>query len=156
MLNNLPTLNLSVDFFGRILLLHSTVTVSVFTEEFQMKRVTSLIAVLTGAVLLGSAQEQTEKTVTGWVLDSACAFTKGLAKPISRECALACANKGSQLVILQDDGSIYWPIADSMPAVGQNDRLLPYAGKRITATGKVYSRGGSQAMVIEKLASASK
>ena len=121
-----------------------------------MKRVTSLIAVLTGAVLLGSAQEQTEKAVTGWVLDSACAFTKGLAKPISRECALACAKKGSQLIILQDDGSIYWPIADSMPAVGQNDRLSPYAGKRITATGKVYSRGGSQAMVIEKLAAASK
>jgi hypothetical protein len=94
--------------------------------------------------------------VTGWVLDSACAFTKGLANRISRECALACAKKGSQLVILQDDGSIYWPIADSMPAVGQNDRLLPYAGKRITATGKVYSRGGSQAMVVEKLAATSK
>jgi hypothetical protein len=71
-----------------------------------MKRVTSLIAVLTGAVLLGSAQEQTEKMVTRWVLDSACAFTKGLAKPISRECALACAKKGSQLVILQGDGSV--------------------------------------------------
>jgi len=64
-----------------------------------MKRVTFLIAALTAAVLLGSAQEQTDKTVTGWVLDSACAFTKGLAKPISRECALACAKKGSQLVI---------------------------------------------------------
>lgn len=121
-----------------------------------MKRVTFSIAVLTTAVFLGAAQEQTEKSVTGWVLDSACAFTKGLAKPISRECALACAKKGSQLVILQDDGSIYWPIADSMPAVGQNDRLLPYAGKRMTATGKLYSRGGSQAMVIEKLAAASK
>jgi hypothetical protein len=145
-----------MDFFGRILLLHSTVTVSDFPEGFQMKRVTLIMAVLTAAVLLGSAQEQTEKTVTGWVLDSACAFTKGLAKPISRECALACAKKGSQLVILRDDGSIYWPIADSMPAVGQNDRLLPYAGKRITATGKVYSRGGSQAMVIEELAAASK
>jgi hypothetical protein len=63
-----PTLNLSMDFFGRILLLHSTVTVSVFPEGFQMKRVTVIMAVLTAAVLLGSAQEQTEKTVTGWVL----------------------------------------------------------------------------------------
>jgi hypothetical protein len=121
-----------------------------------MKLMTFLIAALAAAALLGSAQGQTEKTVTGWVLDSACAFTKGLAKPISRECALTCAKKGSQLVILQDDGSIYWPIADSMPAVGQNDRLRPYAGKRITASGKVYSRGGSQAMVIETLAAASK
>jgi len=54
-----------------------------------------------------------EKTVTGWVLDSACAFTKGLTKPVSRDCALACARKGSQLVILQDDGSVYWPISRS-------------------------------------------
>lgn len=28
-------------------------------------------------------------TVKGYVLDSACAFTKGLKKPISKECAVA-------------------------------------------------------------------
>src|SRR4030095_10120005 len=39
-------------------------------------------------------------TVTGYVLDSACAFTKGLDKPISRDCATACAKAGSPLVIL--------------------------------------------------------
>jgi hypothetical protein len=93
-------------------------------------------------------------SVTGWVLDSACAFTKALDKPISRECAVACARKGSPLVILQDDGTIYWPIAESTPASSQNERLLPYAGKRVTATGKVYARGGSQALVIEKLVAA--
>ena len=98
------------------------------------------------------AADTTEKTVTGWVLDSACAFTKGLTKPISRDCALACARKGSQLVILQNDGSIYWPISDQVPAEGQNQRLLPFAGKRVTITGKVYTRGGSNALVIEKIA----
>ena len=99
-----------------------------------------------------SAGEQ--KTVTGWVLDSACAFTKGLSKPISRDCALACAKAGSPLVILQDDGSIYWPISEAMPAVSQNSRLRPFAGKRVTATGKVYARGGASAIVLEKLADA--
>src|SRR5271154_4751397 len=49
-------------------------------------------------------------TIKGYVLDSACAFTKNLKKPISAECAVACAKAGSPLVILSDDGIIYWPI----------------------------------------------
>jgi len=114
-----------------------------------MKKLSLLF--VAAAALIGQSQT---KTVTGWVLDSACAFTKGLSKPISRDCALACARNGSQLVILQDDGSIYWPISDKVPAEGQNKRLEPYAGKRVTATGKLYTRGGSNALVIEKLEAA--
>ena len=90
-------------------------------------------------------------TVKGYVLDSACAFTKGLNKPISKNCAEACAKAGSPLVILSDDGTIYWPIAETTPSSGQNEKLLPYAGQKVTATGKVFQRGGSSAMVIEKL-----
>jgi hypothetical protein len=111
----------------------------------------TVLGILTGAS--GFAAEQ--KTITGWVLDSACAFTKGLTKPISSDCAESCARKGSPLVILQDDGAIYWPIADSMPAEGQNKRLMPFAGKRVTATGKAYTRGGSNAIVIDKITDAS-
>ena len=110
-----------------------------------------LLSGLLFATMTRTASSEEQKTIRGWVLDSACAFTKGLAKPISRECALACAHKGSPLVILQDDGSIFWPIAESMPAEGQNTRLLPYAGKRVTVTGKVYTKGGSQAVVIENI-----
>ena len=100
---------------------------------------------------IAAAAEGTETTVNGWVLDSACAFTKGLTKPISRDCALTCAKSGSPLVILQADGSIYWPISDTMPAAGQNSRLMPFAGKQVTASGKVYTRGGSKALVIESI-----
>src|SRR5437899_12941174 len=89
-------------------------------------------------------------TVKGYVLDSACAFTKGLKKPISTECAQACAKAGSPLVILADNGTIYWPIADTTPSAGQNDKLLPFAGQRVTASGKTYACGGSTAIVIEE------
>ena len=91
-------------------------------------------------------------TLKGYVLDSACAFTKGLEKPISTECAISCAKAGSPLVILAEDGTIYWPIADTMPSTGQNSKLLPFAGEKVTVTGKVYQRGGSKAIVIEKIA----
>jgi hypothetical protein len=91
------------------------------------------------------------ETVKGYVLDSACAFTKNLEKPVSAACAVKCAKNGSPLVILAYDGTIYWPIDDQTPAAGQNAKLLPYAGKRVTVTGKTYERGGSHAMVISKV-----
>ena len=91
------------------------------------------------------------ETVKGYVLDSACAFTKGLDKPISRECALACAKAGSPLAILTSDGTIYWPIAGTTPSAGQNDKLLPFAGEKVTASGRVFERKGSRAIVIDKI-----
>ena len=111
--------------------------------------------ILVTTLLLGSTAFAAEqKTVTGWVLDSACAITKGLKKPISSECAVACAKKGSPLVLLLDNGEIVWPISDTMPAEGQNERLLPFAGKRATVTGKEYSQGKSNAIVIDKIVAA--
>jgi hypothetical protein len=115
--------------------------------------------ILTGATLLFPilafaliSLADTAVTVKGYVLDSACAFTKGLDKPISKECAVACAKAGSQLVILAEDGKIYWPIAATTPSSGQNEKLLPYAGAKVTVTGKIYDRGGSKAIVIDKIA----
>ncbi len=103
------------------------------------------------AALWGAESKAKTETVKGYVLDSACAFTKGLEKPISRDCALACAKAGSPLVILTAKGTIYWPIADTTPSSSQNEKLLPFAGQKVTATGKVFERGGSRAFVIEKI-----
>ena len=111
----------------------------------------SLAMALFAGLLAWSNESGKSTTVKGYVLDSACAFTKGLKKPISAECATTCAKAGSPLVILTESGTIYWPIGDTTPSSGQNDRLLPFAGQKVTATGKVFERGGSTALVIEKI-----
>ena len=111
----------------------------------------SLPVALVAGVLAWSNDTGKSTTVKGYVLDSSCAFTKGLKKPISAECATACAKAGSPLVILTDSGTIYWPIADTTPSSGQNDRLLAFAGQKVTASGKLFERGGSIAIVIEKI-----
>ena len=112
-----------------------------------------VIAVCAFAAILAVGSDAGKTvSVKGYVLDSACAFTKGLKKPISSECAQACAKAGSPLVILADNGTIYWPIADTTPSSGQNDKLIPFAGQRVTASGKVYERGGSTAIVIQNIA----
>lgn len=113
-----------------------------------------LVAAGVVALVMGAVAADNPVTVKGYVLDSACAFTKGLEKPISKQCATACAKAGSQLVILAEDGTIYWPIADTTPSSGQNSKLLPFAGDKVTASGKVYDRGGSKALVIAKIEAA--
>ncbi len=115
-----------------------------------LRSILGIASLLLFAALLVHAAGNTV-TIHGYVLDSACAFTKSLDKPISRQCATACANAGSPLVILADDGTIYLPIADSTPASGQNSRLLPYAGEKVTVTGKLYERKGSKAIVIDTI-----
>jgi len=118
----------------------------------------SLAKTLSGALpflaVSAIAADSPTVTVKGYVLDSACAFTKSLDKPISKQCAMACAKAGSQLVILGEDGTIYWPIADTTPSSGQNSKLLPFAAEKVTASGKVYDRGGSKALVIAKIEAA--
>lgn len=109
-----------------------------------------LLSIVVAAVLASGAFSASV-TVKGYVLDSACAFTKGLDKPISKECAITCANAGSSLVILAEDGTIYWPIAGTTPSSGQNPKLLPFAGQKVTATGTLYKRGGSTAIVLDKI-----
>ena len=50
-------------------------------------------AFVTAVLVLAGVLFAQQKTVTveGYVLDSACAFTKNLEKPVSRDCALAFA-----------------------------------------------------------------
>jgi hypothetical protein len=96
-----------------------------------------------------SGEDAKTSTVRGHVLGRPAHL--GSEEPISAECATACAKAGSPLVILTDSGTIYWPIANTTPSSGQNERLLPFAGQRVTASGKVFERGGSTALVIEKI-----
>ena len=97
--------------------------------------VCAVVLAMVGMAKYAGASDSGAVTVKGYVLDSACAFTKDLKKPISKECAVACAKAGSALVILAEDGTIYWPIADTTPSSGQNTKLLPFAGEKVTAAG---------------------
>jgi hypothetical protein len=118
----------------------------------KLRNLTKIAVPLVLAVAVFAAENGGQSlSVKGYVLDSACAFTKGLKKPVSAECAVACAKAGSPLVILAPSGTIYWPIADTTPSSSQNDKLLPYAGKEVTVSGKVFTRGGSKAIVISKI-----
>lgn len=115
-------------------------------------RRTILASVFIGISCFAMAAEAGSNiTVSGWVIDSSCAYSKGLDKPIGVACAKACAKSGSPLVILRDDGTIFLPIDSKTPSSSQNSKLMPFAGEHVTVTGKEYVRNASHALVIEKI-----
>jgi hypothetical protein len=115
-----------------------------------LRKLLAVVVVLGCCSALG-ADAGSKVTVSGWVIDSACAYTKGLDKPIGVVCAKACAKNGSPLVILRDDGTIFLPIDSKTPSSSQNSRLMPFAGERVTVTGTDYVRNGSHGLVIEQI-----
>jgi hypothetical protein len=105
-------------------------------------------------LFVGSALMAEQATVEGWVIDSACTYSKNLSEPKSVACAKRCARNGSPLVILTDDKTVLLPIENAVPARGQNVKLMKFAGQRVKATGEIFEHGGSKAIAIEKIEAA--
>jgi hypothetical protein len=92
-------------------------------------------------------------TIEGLVRDIACPIQnlEATATHLSMKCLLACARKGSPLVILTKDGDLYLPISDEMPDADQRQKLMPFLGKYVRASGTVYERKGTHAIVINEI-----
>jgi hypothetical protein len=98
--------------------------------------------------------EGAQTTIEGLVRDISCPIQnkEATATTFNLKCALQCARRGSPLIILAKDGIIYIPISDAMPDKDQRQRLMPFVGKYVKATGKVFEREGTHAIAIEKIA----
>ncbi len=99
------------------------------------------------------AEKAAASTIEGLVRDVACPIQnkEATATRFNLECALECARNGSPLIILTKDGVIYTPISDSMPDKDQRERLMPFVGKYVRATGPVYERSGTHAIAIQEI-----
>ena len=109
-------------------------------------RMFAMLAVFSAAVATAE-----QATVEGWVIDSACTYSKNLSQPKSVACAKSCARAGSPLVILTDDKTVLLPIENAVPAHGQNAKLMKFAGQRVKATGEIFEHGGSKAIAIQQI-----
>ena len=92
-------------------------------------------------------------TIEGLVRDVACPIQnhKSTSTNFNMDCALACAKSGSPLVILTKNGNMYFPISDQMPDPSQREKMMPFVGKQVRATGTVYRRNGTRSMVISQI-----
>ena len=94
-----------------------------------------------------------DQMIEGLVRDVSCAIQdkQSTATDFNIQCALQCAKNGSPLIILSKDGVIYTPISDSTPDKDQRQRLMPFVGKYVKVTGKVYERTGTHAIAISQI-----
>ena len=97
----------------------------------------------------------TPGVVTGYVRDIACLVQNPKAgaatTPVAKDCLKQCVRNGSPLVILSEDGLLYVPISSESPDKSVRAQMLPYAGKYVKVSGKLYERGGLHSISIEKI-----
>ena len=95
--------------------------------------------------------------VIGFVRDIACLVRNKKATVItedeSRRCVAECARSGSPLAILTKSGELYLPISAEIPDGNARSRLVPYAGKYVRASGRLFERGGTHAIEINRIES---
>ena len=100
----------------------------------------------------GTQMDPNAKTITieGAVRDLACPVQNpaGTAASFSLKCARDCVRKGSPIIILTKDGIIYFPISPDMPDSSQREKMMPFVGKYVQATGPAFERTGTHAIAI--------
>jgi hypothetical protein len=93
--------------------------------------------------------------IVGFVRDIACVLRNKKATVItddeSRRCVAECARSGSPLAILTKSGELYLPISAEIPDESERSRLVPYAGKYVRATGRLFERAGTHAIEINRI-----
>jgi hypothetical protein len=102
---------------------------------------------------IAASSQPPRVTIEGLVRDIACAIQnpEATATDFNLDCALKCARHGSPLIIQTKDGELYIPISDSMPDRDQRARLMPFVGKYVRASGSVFVREGTRAIVIGEI-----
>jgi hypothetical protein len=103
--------------------------------------------------MAGDRANASEATIEGLVRDVACPIQNldGTATDLSLKCVRDCVRGGSPLVILTKDGHLYFPISDKMPDTDQRQQLMPFVGKYVRASGTVFERTGTHAIVITEI-----
>jgi hypothetical protein len=121
-----------------------------------------LFATALGVVLVcpavarqGTKMDPNAKTMTieGAVRDLACPVQNpaGTATNFGLKCTLDCVKHGSPIIILTKDGLIYFPISADMPDSDQRQKMMPFVGKYVQATGAVFERKGTRAIAITEI-----
>lgn len=100
--------------------------------------------------MAGARANVSKATIEGLVRDVACPIQNldGNATNFGRKCVADCVKGGSPLVILTQDGRLYFPISAKMPDKDQRQELMPFVGKYVRAGGFVFERTGTHAIVI--------
>jgi hypothetical protein len=103
------------------------------------------------ASMAATAGAQNAVTITGELVDTACALKKGEGGKgeAHAACAMACAKRGQAQGIMTSD-AIYNVAAGEYTA-NNNAELLDFVAKRVTVTGNVTEKDGQKTIAIKSI-----
>jgi hypothetical protein len=103
--------------------------------------------------MAGARANVSNETIEGLVRDVACPIQNldNHATSMSLKCVQDCLKGGSPLVILTKVDQLYFPISAKMPDTDQRQVLTPFVGKYVRASGIVFERTGTHAIVITEI-----
>jgi hypothetical protein len=103
--------------------------------------------------MAGARANVSSETIEGLVRDVACPIQNldNHATSMGGKCVQDCVKGGSPLVILTKDDRLYFPISAKMPDTDQRPILMPFVGKYVRASGIVFERTGTHAIVITEI-----
>ena len=103
--------------------------------------------------MAGSRANASNETIEGLLRDVACPIQNldNHATSMGAKCVQDCVRGGSPLVILTKDDLLYFPISGKMPDTDQRQVLMPFVGKYVRASGIVFERTGTHAIVITEI-----
>ncbi|MBZ5538657.1 MAG: hypothetical protein LAO31_22140 [Acidobacteriia bacterium] len=98
-----------------------------------------------------ASKTKAEITVTGEVIEPGCFLIHGARGADHKACAEMCAKGGTTLTVLDEKSNLlYIPIS---PEHGKdpNEKLLPFAGERVTVKGVGINKYGYHAIAIKSV-----
>jgi len=103
--------------------------------------------------MAGARANVSNETIEGLVRDVACPIQNldNHATSMGGKCVQDCVKGGSPLAILTKDDRLYFPISAKMPDRDQRQVLMPFVGKYVRASGIVFERSGTHAIVIREI-----
>ena len=96
----------------------------------------------------GHHAKKADNTLTGEVIDITCFLDHDSHGDKHASCAKKCIESGMPVGLLVD-GKIYNVIVSTHEA--PNAKLAPFAGQKVTITGKIINKNGIRAIDMEKV-----
>ncbi|HEU4573372.1 MAG TPA: hypothetical protein VFS36_00100 [Chitinophagaceae bacterium] len=118
--------------------------------SFPLRKTAAALTVAFSMLALGSHAQDTDKTLTGEVLDMACYMGHGAHGPGHMQCAKTCIKGGSPMGLLTSDGKVYL-LVENHDKTDAYSEAKKYAGEQITVTGTVAEKGGLPGIIVNEV-----
>jgi hypothetical protein len=129
----------------------------IWKELTFMKKVTIYFAVAlmvmsaSFAVVTAAASSDKEVTVMGEVVDQPCFEGKKEGRgEAHKACALACAKRGNQLAVVENETNAVYSITGDYSA-NKNEKMIPFVSQMVEVKGTVTEKDGKKWLAISSI-----